>query len=327
MNKNLIFSLIALILASLACSMLTGTAPNPALVASSTASVNSTPPATQPIQPTLQMENPANHASHTQRNVTYCTVSGVDLKMDIYFPKGTTGVTPLVVYIHGGGWSSGDKSGGAGAVDAPALLDAGFTVASLDYRLAPQYKMPAMIEDVKCAIRSFRAHAGQYNIDPNRIGVWGGSAGGHLVSILGTSDKSAGFDVGEYLDQSSRVQAVVDMFGPADFLTFPFSGNSSEIASTVFGTTDLSNPIFAATSPVTYISADDPPFLILQGDADTTVPLSQSQEFYNKLIASGVDAQLIIVKGGTHGLSTPGESPSRSELTQKIVSFFLKKLK
>jgi acetyl esterase/lipase len=162
------------------------------------------------------------HARSGMRDVTYCTVGNAELKLDIYYPKSRTGVTQLVIFIHGGGLSKGDKRGGEGMLDAPSLLDAGFTVASLNYRLAPEYKFPTMIQDVKCAVRFLRAHANEYKIDANKIGVWGTSAGGLLVNLLGTTDSRAGFDVGEYLDQSSRVQAVVDMFGPGD-LTVDFS--------------------------------------------------------------------------------------------------------
>jgi acetyl esterase/lipase len=251
-----------------------------------------------------------------QRDTTYCTVDGVDLKMDVYHPRANSQPTPLAVYVHGGGWTEGDKTDGTGLADAPALLEAGFTVASLDYRLAPQYKFPAMIEDVKCGIRALRARAADYGIDPDKIGVWGTSAGGHLVSLLGTTDASAGFDVGQYLDQSSRVQAVVDMFGPAD-LTVEFSGGYHPVQDAVFGGFDP-----AKASPITYITADDPPFLILQGDIDQTVPLGQSQEFHDRLAAGGIDARLVIVKNGPHGLVSPTESPSRAELTQMIVAFF-----
>jgi len=330
MNKKLLFPLMALMTALLACNVLTEKASSTPSTTSGPQPTITSPDATTTINdeglPFSQSEI-KDHTSRVLQDVVYCSMDGVPLHADIYFPKNGSGTTPLLIYIHGGGWRSGNKSGGTGFMDFPALLDAGFTITSIDYRLAPEYKMPAMIEDVKCAVRSFRAHAADYNIDPNHIGAWGVSAGGHLVSMLGTSDESAGFDVGEYLEYSSRVQAVVDMFGPADFLTFPFSGHSSMVASNVFGTTDSSAPIFASASPVTYISADDPPFLILQGDADQTVPLSQSQEFYDKLAGTGVDTQLIIVEGGEHGLMTSGESPSRIQLTQKIMDFFTLKLK
>lgn len=315
--KRLFSFLAVLSSAALACGFLTP----PATVAVLTVQP-STPQPANPSRPTRN--DPSASASKVQKDITYCTVDGVELKMDIYDPKNATGITPLVVYIHGGGWSSGSKNGGAGIVDAYALLDAGFTVASLDYRLAPQYKMPAMIEDVKCAIRSLRAHASDYNIDPYKIGVWGGSAGGHLVNMLGTSDQSAGFDVGEYLDQSSRVQAVVDMFGPTD-LTIEFSGGYAGLKDKVFG--DFSA---VQASPVTYISADDPPFLILQGNADQVVPLSQSQGFYDKLTAAGVSAELVIVQNAGHAfkpMTAQPINPTREEITQRVVAFFNKHLR
>jgi acetyl esterase/lipase len=263
------------------------------------------------------------HARDAKRDITYCTVDGVDLKMDMYFPKGTTAVTPLAVFVHGGGWSKGDKRAGAGVYDYPALLDSGFTIATLDYRLAPQYQFPAMIEDVKCAIRSLRANANQYRIDPNRIGVWGLSAGSHLSIMLGVTDSSAGFDVGQYLDQSSRVEAVVDMSGPA-VLGKNFSPAFIKARDEVFGNYDL-----AKASPVTYITPDDPPFLIIQGDHDIVVPIAsgQAQELYDKLTAANVPVQMVIVKDGPHTLDSPNESPSRAELTQMIVQFFSKYLK
>lgn len=259
-------------------------------------------------------------ARQAKRDVTYCTVDGVELKMDVFLPKSATSVNPLVVFIHGGGWSKGDKTAQAGMTDFPALLNAGFTVATLDYRLAPQYKFPAMIQDVKCAIRSLRAHANDYKIDPNRIGVWGDSAGGHLVNLLGTTDASAGFDVGEYLDQSSHVKAVVDMFGPSEI---PLSTRAYlAVGNQVFDESD-----FAKASPINYVTSDDPPFLILHGDVDKVVPLAQSQDFYNKLTAAGVPAQLVVVHNGPHGLLAPDESPSRDALTTMIVNFFVNNIK
>jgi acetyl esterase/lipase len=180
-----------------------------------------------------------------------------------------------------------------------------------------------MIDDVKCAIRSFRANATQYDIDPNKIGVWGISAGSHLAIMLGVTDPDAGFDVGQYLDQSSRVQAVVDMSGPAD-LTVDFSPAFVKARNIAFVGYDL-----AKASPITYITSDDPPFLIFQGDRDPVVPIDQgqAQKLYNGLTAAGVPAQLVIVHGGPHLLDAPDQMPSRAELTRMIVDFFNRHLR
>jgi acetyl esterase/lipase len=283
-------------------------------------------PVTRATPPPQKIEAKAG-ASY--RDVTYCTPDGVAQKMNLFYPKQLSDKPmPIAVYIHGGGWTAGDKGSGAGSVDMQGLLERGYIVASLDYRLAPQYKWPSHITDVKCAIRHLRANATTYKFDPNKIGVWGGSAGGHLVAMLGTTDKSAGFDVGEYADQSSRVQAVVDLFGPAD-LPVMLTGRADVVGRTVFGSTSRDDPVLVKASPVTYITPDDPPFLILQGDKDTTVPLEQSQILYDRLKAGGVNATLVIVKNAGHGFTPSGGaiSPSRAELTKMIGDFFDKYLK
>ncbi len=281
--------------------------------------------ATQPIETATQLpvtsEAGAFDSSKlgtVESDVTYCTMNGVALKMDIYYSSSNNGDWAVTMYVHGGGWSSGDKAQGAGMVEIPALQSAGFLVVSVNYRLAPEYVFPAMIEDVKCAVRYLRAHANEYNLDSNRIGVWGGSAGGHLVAMLGTTDAGAGFDVGEYLDQSSRVQAVVDMFGPTD-LTVQFEGGY-ENASRVFDGFDA-----ALASPVTYVSADDPPFFILHGEADKLVPIEQSQILLATLQSAGVPVELVTVANAGHSFRPEDGktiSPSRKEIAQMVVEFF-----
>lgn len=259
----------------------------------------------------------AESLSPNLSDVTYYTISGVELKLDLYFPKNTgDDRRPLVVYVHGGAWIGGDKREGAGFEDIPGLLSRGYVVAAVNYRLAPMYKFPAQIEDVKCAIRYLRAKAAAYNIDPDRVGAWGGSAGGHLVALLGVTDKSAGFDAGPYLDQSSRVEAVVDYFGPANLT----HGWSTDQLIPVFG----SRNGLVRGSPVSYITKDDPPFLIMHGEFDTVVPPEQSQEFHDKLKASGVSSTLIMVKNAEHSFRRVGASikPSRPEITETTAAFF-----
>ncbi|MFA5801626.1 MAG: alpha/beta hydrolase [Thermoleophilia bacterium] len=265
-----------------------------------------------------------------ERDVTYCDAGSTALKMDVYYPKTMNGPAPAVMYVHGGGWTQGDKNEGAGATAIPSLVDAGFLVVSINYRLAPDDKFPAQIEDAKCAVRYLRANAALNSIDPDRIGAWGGSAGGHLVSLLGVTDGSEGFEgTGGYADQSSRVQAVVDMFGPSDLMK-EFSGGAigRALGTQVFGTSDQGSDILAQASPVTHVSADDPPFLILHGAKDDLVPPEQSQELYDRLKAAGVPATLVMVENAGHGFRPDGGqiSPTRQELAKMIVEFFRKEL-
>ncbi len=259
-------------------------------------------------------------------DVTYCNADGdpkgLALKMDVYFPdKG--GPWPVVVYIHGGSWMTGDKAEAAGL--AQWLNPLGYVVISLNYRMYPQVRFPALIEDVKCGVRSIRAHAAEYNVDVKHIGAYGASAGGHLVALMGTSDPSAGWDVGQYTDQSSRLQAVVDLSGPSDLTktSYPNYGLATVIMM-AFGIPPAQRAI---GSPTTYASSDDPPFLIVHGDKDQTVPLEQGQLMYDALVKAGVPAKLVIVQGGDHSLSaTTGMTPTRPEIDQMILDFLNKTL-
>ncbi len=280
-------------------------------------------------QPTAPRRATLPALGSIQKDVTYCAPDGVPQKMDLYFPKVSDGKpAPVVVYVHGGAWQAGDKTGGVGLGDMSLLTLRGYLFVSINYRLAPRWKWPAQIQDSKCAIRFLRAQAKSYNLDPDRIGAMGGSAGGHLVALLGVTDRSAGFDVGEYLDQSSRVQAVVDLYGPADLTVKHFTETQASILRGVFGVQAPGDPVLAKASPVTYVSKDDPPFLILQGDKDTTVPPSQSQELYDRLQAGGVTATLVMVKNAGHGFVPVGGaiSPSLAELAKTTLDFFDKRL-
>jgi len=322
--KRITFFIALLMITSLACSFASqpSAATQPAETATSPELALSEVEGSQSEAGTSSAQFDSSKLGTVDNDVTYCTMDGVALKMDVYYPSENSGRFAVTMYVHGGGWSSGDKAKGAGAVEFPELQKAGFLVVSVNYRLAPEYQFPAMIEDVKCAVRYLRAHADQYNLDSNRIGVFGGSAGGHLVSMLGVTDESAGFDVGEYLEYSSRVQAVVDMFGPAD-LTVDFEGGG-ETVRRAFGDFDL-----ALASPVTYASADDPPLLILHGEEDALVPIEQSEELLAKLQAAGVQAELVPVANAGHGFKPVGGeiSPSREEISQMIVSFFEERLR
>ncbi len=271
--------------------------------------------------------NPAK-AGTVERDITYCTAGGVALKLDVYYPPSTGGPAPGVVYVHGGGWTSGDKTEGASMRALVDLSARGFLVFSVDYRLAPRYPFPAQIQDVKCAVRYLRANAARYGLDPDHLAAWGNSAGGHLVSLLGTAGPEAGWDAGPYRYQSSRVQAVVDMFGPVD-LTRDFVGEASaRIGQQVFGALTAGDPVLSAASPVSYITPDDPPFLILHGAIDPLVPVSQSQAFHEQLVAAGVPASLVVVENAGHGFpDVPEMHPSQAELADLITAFLNEQLR
>jgi acetyl esterase/lipase len=265
----------------------------------------------------------------TELDVTYCTPNGVSQKMDIYYPA-TGGPWPVLLYVHGGGWSRGDKAEGVGW---RSMAERGFLVVSVNYRLASyESKFPAMIEDVKCAVRYLRAHAPEYNLDPNHIGAVGVSAGGHLVDLLGVADASAGWDTGEYNDQSSRVQAVVTIAGISD-LTFTRGVYASpdSAAMMVYHAFDempgAASPKLLAASPVTYITPDDPPFLIIHGDLDNIVPVEQSQVLDEQLRRSGVPVKLVIIKNGTHSIDGENISPTAEEVANLITIFLEEHLK
>jgi acetyl esterase/lipase len=248
-------------------------------------------------------------------------MDGSQQTMDVYFPD-AGGPWPVLVYVHGGSWMHGDKS--EAALFARMMTAQGYLVVSVNYRLYPAATFPAMIQDVKCAVRSLRANAAQYNLDPNRAGAVGVSAGGHLVSLLGTTDASAGWDVGEYLDQSSRVQAVIATAGVMD-LSRNFPNADIEAMKHIgFGEYNV-----AEASPITHVTGSTPPFLLIHGQQDAVVPVEQSQLMYERLMQANVPAQLVIVKNASHSFIAPDATttPTLVEINQIIVDFLARYLK
>ncbi len=263
-------------------------------------------------------------AGRVDRNVVYGQAGKKKLVMDLYFPAHGTGPFPVIVNLHGGAWAQGTKSIGTSWLAAPELLRRGYAFVSIYYRLAPRHRFPAQIEDAKCAVRFLRAHAAEYNLDPDRIVAMGSSAGGHLAALLGTTDASAGFDTsGGWTNETSRVQAVVDMFGPADLVyAMEHRERLRFLASVVFGdkTDEASLRRF---SPVAHVSPDDPPFLLIHGERDGIVPLHQSQLMKAALDRAHIPAELIVVKHAGHCLFAAGgrPTPSEKELATRIADF------
>ena len=260
-------------------------------------------------------------------------------KLDIYLPDEINGKLPVIVSIHGGAFMMGDKRDGQ---VKPMLegIKRGYAVVSINYRMSGEALFPANINDVKAAVRWIRANAGKYNFDPDRIAAWGGSAGGNLASLAGTSG-----DVKELEDlsignasYSSRVQAVIDWFGPTNFLKMdeqlretgngtPDHSNANSPESRVLGAKITEIPELAIkANPETYITPDDPPFFIEHGTKDGTVPTQQSTEFYEKLVkVTGEDKVAIkLLEGAGHG-GPQFEEPANIDLVFKFLDKHLLK--
>lgn len=221
------------------------------------------------------------------RDLDYVGAGNKRQMLDLYLPEAkTTKPRPLVVYIHGGGWENGSKD--QAGVLCNLIKDRNYAGASINYRLTNEAVWPAQIHDCKAAIRALRAHAAENQIDPEKIAVFGISAGGHLVSMLGVTGgvKELEGDLGPNLSQSSRVTCVLDFCGPSNFFTLPSQGgvinmdDPKTAVSKLLGGTIKNKPATARNaSPVTYLTSDDAPFLLIHGDKDPLVPYAQATEF------------------------------------------------
>jgi acetyl esterase/lipase len=239
------------------------------------------------------------------RDIEFAKVDGHSLKLDLYRPVGATS-PQLVVWVHGGAWRAGSKDG----MPLGELVRRGFAIASVDYRLSPVAKFPAQVHDCKAAIRFLRAKAKQYGYDASRIGIAGSSAGGHLVAEIGVTNGHPKLEgtVGEHLDQSSSVHAIVDYYGPTNFLTILTQSTPHGLSVRVpalqllLGSQPEENPALAKlASPVFHVDKNDPPLLIIHGDQDPQVPINQSHELHGHYKEFGLPVRLEVIHGGAHG--------------------------
>jgi acetyl esterase/lipase len=267
----------------------------------------------------------------THKDLAYASDSETQ-KLDLYLPEGD-GPFPLVIMVHGGGFMFGDKADGMGLTGVDQLLAKGYAVSSINYRLSGEATYPAQIYDAKAAVRFLRANAEKYNLNADKFGAWGASAGGNLVALLGTTCGEAELEGAELgnADQSSCVQAVVDWFGPIDFLKLDeqFAGTScaqdhnaaDSPESKLVGAEIQTVPdVVATTNPMNYISADDAPFFIQHGSADCNIPPIQGKNLADALApAIGAEnATYMLLDGAGHG----GEQ-FESEENLKLVLEFL----
>lgn len=254
--------------------------------------------------------------------VVYGKGADQELKLDIASPKGLDQPVPAIIVIHGGGWSAGQREHMAGMAKQAAAK--GFVAATVSYRLAPKYVFPAQVEDVKCAVRWMRANAKQRNIDPERIGAVGVSAGAHLAMMLGAMDASDGLEgEGGHSDQSSKVQAVVSYVGPANLLG-EYPPVSRHIVQTFLGSDPHENhDACKRASPITYVNKGDAPMLLFYGTKDPLVPVDQAFQMTNALTAASVPSRVEILVGAGHGWS--GKEMERTN--NETWEFFGKNLK
>ena len=250
-------------------------------------------------------------------DVTYSTLAGYrPMVVDIYMPPQGTAPKPLVLFVHGGGWVSGHTRHSGALSNFPSVLarlaGEGFVVASLEYRLSAEARFPAQVQDARAALRFLKSHAARYGIDPARTGVWGGSAGGHLAALTAMTCGVTSLDAPgtKSAPGSECVQSAAIWYGVFDFgaLAATRPGGGDGAAERLLGCTGPCTPAqFGAASPNAYITPKAPPFLLIHGLADKTVPVQQSQGAEAALKAAGVPVRAIYIPGADH--SFIGASP------------------
>ena len=244
-------------------------------------------------------------------------------KLDITVPKSDKPL-PLIIWVHGGGWEAGDKAGNPAAL----LVSQGYAAASINYRYSTQAAFPAQLHDCKAAVRFLRDNAKKYNLDPDAFGVWGASAGGHLVALLGTTGDVPELEGDAKTKTSSQVQAVCDWFGPTDLIKLsPMTAAGNPITKLLGGTTGEKAALAKQANPITHISKGAAPFLIIHGDMDQLVPLSQSELLQDALTKAGIESELVVCKGADHGGKEFQGQVGNAENRKKLLAFFDKHLK
>ena len=253
--------------------------------------------------------------------------------LDIYSPTSSNNKSPLILTIYGSAWKS-NRSKASKYIKKSLikpLIDAGFAVASINHRSSTDALFPAQIHDVKAAIRFLRGNASEYKIDPSFVGVTGSSSGGHLAAMAGTTSHNKLMDgnIGSFLNYDSHVNAVVDWFGPTDFLLMDICGSkmvhdavNSPESKLIGGAIQENKEKASAANPINYISSKTPPFLIIHGMVDLTVPYCQSKILKMALERANIESELISVRDGGHG-----KNVFIDKYKVEMVNFFLKNLK
>jgi acetyl esterase/lipase len=256
-------------------------------------------PSTRPALASIA--NPAAAQSiQFDPDVTYGHAGGQDLKLDLARPTDSARALPCIVFVHGGGWAMGSKNVYDSAIRAAAAQ--GFVAATIEYRLAPDFRFPAQVEDVKCAVRFLRASTKRFDIDPDRIGAIGDSAGGYLVMMLAVTRPEDGFEGdGGSPGVSSSVQAVVSLYGPTDFNAGDIPELSKPIVQGFMGEQASSRDARAKASPISYVHAGEPPMLLLQGTNDPLVPSTQASLMSAAMAKAAAPGRIELLINASHG--------------------------
>lgn len=266
----------------------------------------------------IESEPPVPDDVEAIKDITYKNINGVDLQLDIYKRKGLQTPAPTMVFIHGGAWKKGKRQD-----YLPYLIDyanKGYVTVTVSYRLSSVAKFPAAAQDVNCGIKWIKEHAAEYGIDPGRIALIGGSAGGHLSLLIGYGGEESIFNQDCEGGPSSNVKAVIDLYGPVD-LTTPYAVSTEQVLSFMGATFEEIPEMYRLASPSTFITADDPPTLIFQGTIDSLVPVSQSDSLASWLQQAGVPSEYHRLKGWPHTMDAAREV---NEYCQFYIDAFLK---
>ncbi len=262
----------------------------------------------------------AQQPPRESKDIVYATVGGKSLTLDVYLPTGVAS-PPLLVWVHGGAWRQGSKA------SAPlGFVRNGIAVASLDFRLSTEARFPAMVHDIKAAIRFLRAHWTMYGYRGDRMAIGGDSSGGHLATLVGVTSGVVELEgtVGEYRAQSSAVQAIIDYYGATNLTTIlsqstPFGLGVREPALDLLlgGQPNLMKALAERASPVLHVDRSDPPLLIFHGDRDPQMPINQSHELHGAYKKLGLDVAFTVVHGSAHG----GQAFYEGEYLEQAVAF------
>ncbi len=263
------------------------------------------------------VEYPAGYSA--QLNVVYTQVDGWEGKVDLYLPPLSNKPATVIINIHGGGWKNGVKEsqGGFGT-----FFKAGFAVANMEYRLTARATAPAAVEDVRCVLIYLIKNSKELNIDPNRIVIMGGSAGGHLALMGGLLANDHRFDTQCPGVENVKVLAIIDKYGITDVWDWAYGKNIRSSSATQWLGVKATDSLFAASvSPIHYVNKTSPPVFIVHGDADPTVPYQHSIDLHARLLAQGVRTEFITVPGGLHGKF---DREKNVEINNAIVAFIQK---